>query len=372
MPIVISRAIGNHLDKLSRVGHEREDPRDAPKAGGTHYCICACGVPSFSPLPSSVIESPEKLRSFLYKLVASEKKVEVILSAFSATPAAAYNRYRVAEYHFRSAATPFLRRPVGIAGGPDTPGSFPVAHIYFPSRGGPPQVMNIATPAQPTGTPVNEDVLGTKAFKTLKRKLEPDVWQQIVALADDLQTRQHNTERFYVAELDKADRRYADKVREVAALQSKLESVRVELEALQASTPAWRELRSMGKEGISPELRWDKVAGLSDEVMRALTGLPSAKFIEAFVLWMDADGAITDTPLLSHDKVAHLVEEASELASPPVPEPSAANGFAPPHPSVLQHHIAPHSKGQGGVPRLLSNIGEQSTLHIPLPHFPIP
>jgi len=170
MPKTISRAIGSHLDKLSGVVRKREDAREPPKAGGTHYCICACGVPALSPLPSSVIESPEKLRGYLYKLVASERKVEIILAAYSATPALARNRYRVADYHLRSTATPFLGRSQGVVGGAGTPGSFPVAHMYFSSRGGPPQFMNIATPAQPTGTPVREDVLDTKSFKRLKTK----------------------------------------------------------------------------------------------------------------------------------------------------------------------------------------------------------
>jgi hypothetical protein len=102
--------------------------------------------------------------------------------------------------------------------------------------------MNIATPAQPTGTPVREDVLGTKPFKRLKTKMEGTDWQRVADLVDDLQARQHNTERFYMAALDKVDRQLADKVKEVAALKGDLESVRVELEALQASTPAWREL----------------------------------------------------------------------------------------------------------------------------------
>ena len=199
----------------------------------------------------------------------------------------------------------------------------------------------------------------------MKRKLDPGVFNQFKDVIHDTLGKWRNAERIFSAELDKAGRLLADKAKEVAALQGQLESVRKELEDLQAKMPAWRELRSLGKEGISPELRWDKVSGLSDEVIRALTGLPSAKFVELFVSWMDADGAITDTPLLSHEKVAQLLAVASELSSPAVPAPSAANGFAPAHPSVVQHQIAPHGKGQGGVQRLLSNKGERSTPNVP-------
>jgi hypothetical protein len=291
----------------------------------------------------------------LWKLKITLKRAEVILSAFGGNFEGAYKRYRVADFHVKFPSTPFKERAGHAEKSTPSPH---VSQLFFSSQGGPGRLVRMSTPSAPFNTPSATDPLDTKAFKSLKRKLDPDDFNQFKDVIHDTMGKWRSAERIFSAELDKAGRLLADKAKEVAALQGQLESLRKEFEDFKLRIPAWDKMRSMGKVGMSPVLRWERVATQSDEIIRALTGLPSSEFLEAFEAWMDANGAITDTALLSHEKVQELLALASELPPPPVQPSSAANGFAPSHPSVLDHHIDNPGKGQGGVPRLFSNKGE--------------
>jgi len=142
---------------------------DATEGSSNYRCICGCGVRGDSTVPSVLSIDPSALRKFLSKLVASDKRLEDILAAFSLDARAACQRFRFAAYHTELPAEPFLGREA-----PGTPRCFPVARLFASTAAGVGPVLALMpTPGAPAGTPQLVDVT-SRPLRRLKGRLAKD------------------------------------------------------------------------------------------------------------------------------------------------------------------------------------------------------
>jgi len=188
-------AIGGQVGSLAEAADTRAEKSE-------YRCICGCAKRSVAPIPRDIALNPAELRPYLMKLGLSERRVEVVLSAYGADFEGAYKRYRVADYHVNLPSTPFEKH--GGHAGESTPSPHGVAQLFFSTQGGAPRLVRMSTPSAPAVTPSAMDPLDTKLFKGLKRKLEPSVFNHFKDLIYDTMGKWRSAERIFSAELDKA------------------------------------------------------------------------------------------------------------------------------------------------------------------------
>jgi hypothetical protein len=285
------------------------------RQGSTSYlCVCGCGVLGSKLIPASVYENASELRSMLMKLIASSRKLEDLCLAFSADGYAASHRFRLAMHHVGMEALPFID---GTPRKETSSSSFRITRVFHSSTEDAPRVAEMPTPLAPLGTP-SASVLTSKRIAGMKRRLNSKDWDTFEITVRRLEFEKASSEAFYSAALQQADERVRKERAVTASLRTQVDLVRSELETFRSNTPLWETLSSFGKVGDSPALRWDKVRGVGNRAMVALTGLPSPAFLERLVDWIDTHGALTDAPLLTYARAEQLLfshERAEEPAA---------------------------------------------------------